>query len=386
MRINIEAQHAVALDQPRGVGYYSIQLIQSLLRRKTFDYTLSFFDINHENGNSQRAQTRFGKYNVPLHECAELDYRIAIRDEKVFDLKSYNEYTRTDADIYHFTNFLTIPTNLKGKMLSTVLDLNWIPHEEGTSPVIRQLLKIALDRMNRIKPDTIAISESTKREVLEYTDIPADKIHVVYLSYDEDNLFPDQQNKNNIKTILKDNYDYLFFVGTFERKKNIIRIVKAFEQIADKFKDLRLVLSGKPTWDDSAPIYDTIEKSPFKDRIVVTGYIDVDTKRLLYSNALGLVFPSICEGFGIPVLEAMACGCPVITADNTSMPEVGGDAALYVNALDTQQLAFEMERLVEIESLRKSLILKGFEQVKKFSWVKTATEVENVYKLIDDRK
>lgn len=382
MKINIEAQHAVALSHPRGVGHYSIQLIQSLLRRNTFDYSLSFFDINHENGNSERAQTLFGKFNVPLCECTGLDYRMAIRDEKVFDFKSYNEYTKTDADIYHFTNFLTIPTRLDGKMLSTVLDLNWIPYEEGTSPVIRELLKIAIERMNKIKPDTIAISESTKREILEYTDIPADKIHVVYLSYDEENLFPDKQNRFNIHPVLDDNYEYLFFVGTFERKKNVVRIVKAFEQIADKFKGLRLVLSGKPTWDDPGLIYDTIEKSVFKDRIIVTGYIDTDTKRLLYSNAMGLIFPSICEGFGIPILEAMACGCPVITSDSTSMPEVGGNAVIYVNALDTEQLAFEMERLVNMESLRKEMVAKGLKQAKNFSWNKSACEIEKVYKLM----
>ena len=140
------------------------------------------------------------------------------------------------------------------------------------------------------------------------------------------------------------------------------------------------MLAGKPTWDDPAPIYQSIENSPFRDRIITPGYIDTDTKRILYSNALGLVFPSVCEGFGVPVLEAMACGCPVITAGNTSLPEVGGDAVIYVNAGETDQIAFEMERVVSSESLRNELRGKGFEQAKKFSWDKAAEQVERVYK------
>jgi len=379
MKIVIEAQHAVQNEYPRGVGYYSIQLIKALLLRKKFDYALTFFDYNGQNSNRARAEKHFGRFNIPFHECAELDYRAAIRDEGVYEIKSYNGYTGSHGDIFHFTNYITIPTKLSGKLLTTVHDLNWIPYEEGTSEQLRPLLKISFDRMARLKPIIIACSQSAKSEILKYSDIPAENIHVVYQSYDEEGLFPDKENIKNIKPLFDDSFEYLFFVGTFERKKNIVRIVKAFEQIAGSFKDLRLVLAGKPTWDDPEPIYRVIKESPYNGRIITPGYIDADAKRLLYSNALCLVFPSICEGFGIPVLEAFACGCPVITADNTSLPEVGGSAAIYVNALQTQQLAHEMRRVADSQSLRDELRQKGFEQCKKFSWDKTAERVESVY-------
>jgi len=381
MKIVIEAQHAIEPKQPRGIGVYSIQLIRALLRRNKHDYSLTSFDFRGENENRLRARQYFGEFNVPFYECTDLDYRIAIREEYVYENRSYNYYTGAEGDIFHFLNFNTIPTNINGKMLVTIHDLNWIGYEEGTSPIVLPLLKKSFDRVKRIQPNIIAVSNSARDEILQYSDIPRENIHVVYQAYEEDSLFPDK-NKDKVKSILGGGYEYLFFVGAFERKKNIVRIVKAFEQIAEKYKELRLVLAGRPSWDDSSSIYQAIKDSPFTDRIITPGYVDTDTKRLLYSNALGLVFPSICEGFGIPVLEAMACGCPVITADNTSLPEVGGEAVIYVNALDTEQLAFEMGRLVSSESMRKNLQIKGFEQAKKFSWDKTAENVEKIYKKI----
>jgi glycosyltransferase involved in cell wall biosynthesis len=387
MKIVIEAQHAVALDKPRGVGYYSIQLINTLLKRNKNDYSICFFDIRRENGNRLRAEKLFGQKalgrDIPFHECNEVDYRALIRDESLYNIKNYNEYTKSRGDIYHYTNFITIPTKINGKILATVHDLNWIPYSGGASSVIRELGKISLERLKRAQPNVIVVSSSAKKEVLEYTDIPEEKINIAYLSYDEENIFPDQENIRKIKPFFEMNFDYLFFIGTFERKKNIVRIVEAFNQIAGKFNGLRLILAGQPTWDDPSSIYETIKKSPFTERIIMLGYITTDEKRLLYSNALGLIFPSICEGFGIPVLEAMVCGCPVITADNSSLPEVGGEAVIYVNALKTEQLAFEMERLVSFESLRSELREKGLVQAKKFSWAKTAEIIESVYNNID---
>jgi glycosyltransferase involved in cell wall biosynthesis len=245
------------------------------------------------------------------------------------------------------------------------------------SPNATMLHDIALDRIERIRPYIIADSESASKEIQQFTTISAEQICVIYQSYDEHNLFRDKSDTSSIT-----DGDYILFVGTLECKKNVVRIIEAFDIVGEKFRDLKLVLAGKPTWDNPEEIYESVRNSPLKERIIMPGYVNVETKRRLISNALCFVFPSICEGFGIPVLEAMACGCPVITADNTSLPEVGGDAAIYVNAYNTEQLAYEMERVISSESLRKDMIVKGFVQSKKFSWDKTAEQVENVYRMV----
>ena len=371
MKVILEAQHAVGHVQPRGVGHYSISIIQALLRRKTFDYELTFFDKGREMGNRERAFKYFGEYGVPMRECNELDYRTASRDNGVWDIKNYNEWTGTDGDVYHFMNPISIPSKLKGKAVVTVHDMNDESHSEHTL----SLFKTGFERIKAIKPFIITDSESSRSQVLQYTSVPAERIAVVYLSYDEDNLFPDPEPSPAAGG------RYFLYLGAFAANKNIERIVEAFNITAEKHKDIKLVLAGKPFWHKTDVIYQKIAVSPFRERITTPGYVDAETKRRLMSNAVCFLFPSLCEGFGLPVLEAMACGCPVITADNTSLPEVGGDAAVYVDAYSTEQLAFEMDRVASSVSFCEELRQKGFAQCKKFSWDKTAAETEEVYKI-----
>lgn len=377
MKVILEAQHAVGHPQLRGVGYYSLQLIQTLLMRRKNEYELTYFDFNKEIGNDTRVKEYFGKYNVLAHECSCLDYRIASRNDGVFLEKSYNEYTETNGDIYHFMCPVSVPLSLKGKMVVTVHDVIWEAHPGMIPNHTEQLHKIALDRLNKLKPFVIADSESTRQDILKYTSIPEENIKTVYLSYDEDNMYPDK-----IKVLDIIDGRYFLFVGAFERRKNIAAIVRAFNLIAHKHSDIKLVIAGKKIWDDTSDLEKALEESKFKDRIIFPGYIDVSAKRRLYSNAVAFIFPSLYEGFGIPVLEAMACGCPVITAYNSSLSEVGGDAAIYVDTYNTEQLAIEMNRLLENSSLRNELIIKGFSNKDNFSWNKTAENVEQLYKTL----
>jgi glycosyltransferase involved in cell wall biosynthesis len=374
VKVILEAQHAVGHEEPRGIGHYSINLIQALLRRKAFEYELTYFDYNREIGNYQRAEKYFGGFNIPMYECNELDYRIASRDNNVWSAKSYNEWTKTSGDIYHFMNPVSIPTKLNGKMIVTVHDVNWELNPDMVSELLKPLFKLSMKRIEKTCPHIIAGSQSARSQLLQYSNVSAEQISVIYQSYDEENIFYD----NSCVCDIVDG-DYLFYVGALAPNKNIDRIMNAFNIIAYKHKDLKLIIAGKSTWDDTTAIYNAINSSQFRERIIMPGYVSVEKKRQLYSNALCFVFPSLHEGFGIPVLEAMACGCPVITADNTSLPEVGGDAAIYVNAYNTEQLAHEMERVVDSENLREELRQKGFKQSKKFSWEKTAQRVENIY-------
>ena len=377
MLIGLEAQHAVGHPEPRGVGHYSINLIKALLQRGSFEYVITFFDYNKEAKNRSRAEKLFSNYNAKLCECNELDYRIASRDDSVFSRKSYCEYTKTNCSIYHFLNTVSIPSRIEQNVIVTVHDMNWKTNPEGFSDRVLKLVKTGLERLNALQPEVIAISNYTRDELLMYSDIPSEKIHVIYQSYDEPNLFPDSSKPNSIVV-----GDYILFVGTIENKKNVLRIVNAFQIVAEKYKELQLVIVGKPTWEDPAPLYAAIENSGLSKRIILTGYVDIETKRKLYSHALCFLFPSICEGWGNPILEAMACGCPVITSDITAMPEAGGDAAVYTDPYNTEMLADKISAILSSTEYRNELIAKGLSHSRLFSWDKTASEVEAVYRKV----
>lgn len=180
--------------------------------------------------------------------------------------------------------------------------------------------------------------------------------------------------------------EYILFVGTLQPRKNIVRLIEAFSHVILRAKpegskdsspraqnDIALIVVGKKGW-----MYEDILQSPIKfnvgDRVKFLEFVPDEDLEILYRNAICFVLPSLYEGFGLPVLEAMRNGCPVITSNVSSLPEAGGDAALYVDPLNTEDIAFKIQLLIDNRKLREELIEKGYKQVKKFSWEKTAKE------------
>jgi glycosyltransferase involved in cell wall biosynthesis len=162
-------------------------------------------------------------------------------------------------------------------------------------------------------------------------------------------------------------YPYLLYVGNRKPHKNIDRLLKAFAQ-SKLSDDLKLVMSGEPDIDTAT----LIKELKLEDRVVFVGLIDDDKLPEFYRGAVAFIFPSLYEGFGLPPLEAMACGTPVLTSNVTSIPEVVGDAALMVDPYDVEAIASGIKRLVEDSQLRKELSQKGIARAKLFSWDKTA--------------
>lgn len=175
--------------------------------------------------------------------------------------------------------------------------------------------------------------------------------------------------------------DYILFVGTLQPRKNIVCLIEAFSRIK---REVSLVIVGKKGW-----LYDEILEAPKKfnveKRVKFLDFVENEDLQQLYKKALCFALPSLYEGFGLPVLEAMKYGCPVLTSNVSSLPEAGGDAALYVNPLSVEDIAKKLELLIEDEELRKKLIEKGYKQVKKFSWEKTACETLKSLEEIADK-
>ncbi len=235
------------------------------------------------------------------------------------------------------------------------------------------LLDLAVKRSQKL----IAVSQSTKKDLLYFfPNLKEDKIKVIYHGFDGE-FFGTKLAQSEIQGILA-NYklqtaNYILYVGALQPRKNLTRLIEAFNVAKKKFPEMKLVLAGEAAW-LSETIFSAREKSPYKNDIVLTGRVSFEELRALYQGARLFAFPSLYEGFGLPVLEAFASNVPVLLADNSSLREVGGDAALYVDALSVEDIAEKLARLWNNGELREALVAKGREQLPKFSWDKCAKE------------
>ncbi len=258
----------------------------------------------------------------------------------------------------------------------TVHDLGYLAYPEAHKPAERRYLTGSTRWNARQATAVLADSAATKADLVRACGIDGRKVHVVYLGRDE-TLAPVRDAAR--LAAAWERYGiagrYLLYVGTLQPRKNLARALDAFSRIAGQAgaAGVQLVLAGKRGWlyDD---LFAQVGRLGLAERVLFPGYIPDEDLPALLSGALAFIFPSLYEGFGIPVLEAGACGVPVITSNTSSLPEVAGDAALLVDPHDVDAIAEAMLRLVEDDALRAELARRGQENVKRFSWEKCARE------------
>ena len=246
---------------------------------------------------------------------------------------------------------------------------------------LNRLTDLAVKRSDKI----IAVSYSTKRDILKfYPQIKEEKIKVIYHGFDAtlfEKKFEDDLQKKILRRWKLIDKKYLLYVGAIQPRKDLPTLVKAFELFKKQSgkSEIKLVLAGGRAWRWRETI-EMIENSSVRQDIVLTDKVGFDELAILYRNALLFVFPSRYEGFGIPLLEAFSAGVPVISADNSSLREVGGDGAEYFKSGDYLELAEKIRRMVADEKKRFMMIERGLRQLKNFSWEKSARETLNYLK------
>src|SRR5262249_42574256 len=233
----------------------------------------------------------------------------------------------------------------------------------------------------------IAVSDSTKRDVAQQMGVPANRIVRVYNAPDPGFSMRATNPGGEQERILERyqiNYPYLLYAGNIRRHKNIPRLIEAFAVVRERLKDhptyqhLRLVIIGD-TISQFPAVRQAVIKSRVENVVRFLGFVPFDTLRCFYESAAAFVFPSRYEGFGLPPLEAMACGAPVVVSNVSSLPEVVGDAAVQVNPPNLFQIARGIRQVLLDEELRAELIQRGKQQAARFSWDTAAREVLAIY-------
>jgi glycosyltransferase involved in cell wall biosynthesis len=247
------------------------------------------------------------------------------------------------------------------------------------------LAKLAIEKSDGI----ITISESSKSDILKfYPQVSEDKIKVISHGFDGGVYAKkrDLKKEKEIKKSLEIDGKYLLYIGALQPRKNLGTLIEAFEKIKidEKYKDLELVLAGEKAW-MWKEIFEKIEASPYKKDISTPGKIKFEDIGHLMRGAEVFCFPSLYEGFGIPILEAFAAGVPVVCARNSSLPEVGGEAALYFDGKNSGDLAEKIKTVLSDGDLRKNLMEKGKERSEYFSWKRCAEETLGRLKIFGEK-
>lgn len=371
-------------DNKTGIGYCEEGLVCGLLRG--YPENEYFADVFTPGKREETSCIRaYG--DIGLHECKYISERMFKVISLILEIP-YHWLFPQKRDITHFFNYV-IPFGVKGKKVVTVYDLTFLEYPETVRGRTMLMLKRHLKHSIRRADAIIAISDFTKGQILKYYDISPDKIYMVpcgidsaqyHMSYEE-NQITKVKKKYGIEG------EYFLYLGTLEPRKNIVGLLRAYEKFYHKWKERgeipRLVLAGGKGWmyDD---IFRTAEEISLGDHILFTGYVDEEDKPCLMKGASVFCFPSFYEGFGMPPLEAMACGTPVLTSNTSSLAEVTGEAAVQVDPYDIEAMADAMYDLYRDHAWREQLRCRGLEQAKKYSWESAAEKLERVYESVVD--
>jgi len=361
MLVGLDASRSVAARRT-GTENYSLHLIQNLLDLGAAHLFRLYFNQPPAAGLfSDRAEQRVMPF-PRLWTHLRLSWEMQRRPPDVLFVPSH-----------------VVPLIHPRRTVVTVHDLGYQYYPEAHTLFQNLYLRWSTRHNARAASRILADSEATRQDLIRYYDVPETKIAVVYPGRDES---LSAVHDPEILAATRARYglapDYLLYVGTLHPRKNLVRLIQAFAAVLETAPEgLQLVLAGQKGWltDD---ILAQVRKLGLEDRVILTGYVPDEDLPALLSGALAFAYPSLYEGFGFPVLEAMACGTPVVCSSVSSLPEVAGDAALLVDPLHVEALAGALARPTTGAALRQDLVARGFTQIEQFSWQRCAEETLQV--------
>lgn len=369
-RVGLNAQ-LLSLQQSyrsAGISWYIFNLLQNLGDvASDFQFT-AFVNTADFQSPSERLSVRYSSErirNPPVRILWEqLRLPLALRREKI--------------DLLHSLAFVS-PLATQLPTVVTIYDLSFLHYPHLFKPFNRWYLS-TLTRLSAKRADAvIAISESTRQDVISAFNVPSEKVHTVYCGADASFQPLPSTEIEAFRTKHQLPQKFIFRLGTIEPRKNVEGVIKAYAEWRARDKSAPpLVVAGGKGW-YYQQVFKLVESLNLQDSVFFPGYVPQADLPLWYNAASLMVYPSHFEGFGLPVLESMACGTPVVTANVSSLPEVAGTAALMVSPTDTTALSRAMQSAFEDETLAQSMREKGLRQAAKFSWAKAAQQTTEIY-------
>ncbi|MFQ6102380.1 MAG: glycosyltransferase family 4 protein [Anaerolineae bacterium] len=382
MRIGID--YTAAARQRAGIGRYTRELIAALLALEsvhqyvifaatggldTRSWKLEAERLQVSSSQQPAASSRF--CTIPLTDdwLARLWHRLR--------LPIPVETITGPLDVFYSPDFVLPPTRRATRTLLTVHDLSFLHYTDHFVPKLVRYLSQVVPRSIACADLVLADSEATRTDLINHLGTSPEKVEVLYSGVGPH--FCPQSEPGEVKRV-RTRYDlderpYILSVGTVQPRKNYVCLIRAFNQLTNQPPNqpsIQLLIAGGLGW-----LYQDIlaEAEKYPDRVRVLGFVDEADLPALYRHAALFAFPSLYEGFGLPVLEAMACGAPVVCSNASSLPEVADDAALLVDPLDTDGLAEAMARVLGDADLRQEMIARGLAQAARFTWEQAARQL-----------
>ena len=360
-----------------GIGRHVYELVQGLAKLDTQNqYTIFLKPEEYETFELPGSNFQKEKTNAKHYSFAEQWTFLQQLNAHQFDLMVFPHF---NAPIFYNRPFVVTIHDLT---------LHLFPGKKKADWISRLAYKFVIHQITRKAKHCFAVSENTKRDMIKYLNTPEEKITVTYNGVTQ-SFAPVREV--GVLDAFRSKYNlpqkYFLYTGVSRSHKNIVGLLKAYALFLknNPEADIFLVLAG-PIDDTYSEVPDTIKELQLEDKVIRTGFFPEEDFAKLFSASVGYVFPTFYEGFGIPPLEAMQCGVPVASSNTSSLPEACGEAAIYFDPYDIEDIAKALEQLAFDENLRRGLIEKGYQQCQKFRWEEMVGKMYQVYQEILNKK
>lgn len=364
MKVALELQPCCG--KRSGIGSYVYELARRLKNGNGLEFCGNLFNFMGRNDNSESLK----------------DIALPIRESRIFPYGVYRRiwgwvpipYQRLfpdGADLHVFFNYI-VPPHISGRVITTVHDMTWLRFPETMDRRNYRRLQNGMSQSIARSSRILTLSRFSKEEIVSLLGVPEERVSIVPCA-------PSLSETVGDFTLCAEKFQltkpYLLYVGTIEPRKNLVRLLRAYSLLKqEQGIEHQLVLAGGRGW-EAEDIYRMAEELP---DVVLTGYVSAEEKNALYQNAAAFVFPSLYEGFGIPPLEAMALGCPVVCSNAASLPEVVGEAARLIDPLDEKDIAQGIWDVLSDRAYASRLISEGYRQSEKYTWDASAEKLARI--------